>query len=440
MRAPSSAAGVGSALRREAAFVARDRSVWAWWLVVLCLSALAVSAGLSEVHQQKATLARLIEADRADRAAVLKTQKDWGSAAYHSFHLTFDPPSDFAFAAPGRRNDAAWKHRVRMLALEGQIHERDAGPPVLALIGRFDFAFLAAFILPLVLIVLLHDLRASERVAGRHDLLVATAGKATRLWHLRAALRAGGVFACAAVPLLVAGCLGGTATATLLMACALLLLHVLFWTWVGTAAASWHQSGEVILATLVSLWILLGVVVPAAGRMAIDRAVPVPSGADIVMTQREAVNDAWDLPKATTMMAFVERHPQWAAFSGVERPFEWKWYYALQQVGDQKAQALSEAYTAGRLRRDRLAGWLAVISPPVLMQRSLQALAGTDLRASLAYEARVRAFHASLRDFYYPKLFRDEAFDPEALAALPQSAAGAAPQRDQRPPLHIRYP
>jgi ABC-2 type transport system permease protein len=425
MIAPSSSPGTGSAVRREAGFLVRDRSVWAWWLVVLCLSVLALAAGLSEVREQKATIGRLVEADRADRLNVLATQKDWGGAAYYSFHLTFDPPSDFAFAALGRRDDAAWKHRVRMVALEGQIHERDAGHPVLALIGRFDFAFVAAFVLPLVLIVLLHDLRASERVAGRHDLLVATAGKATRLWHLRAGLRAGGVFVGAAVPLLLAGSLGGTATPTVILACALLLVYVVFWTVVCAAVAAWQQTGEVILATLVALWILLGVVVPAAGRMAIDRAVPLPSGADIIMTQREAVNDAWDLPKATTMTAFVERHPQWAAHTAVERPFEWKWYYAFQQVGDQKAQALSQAYTAGRLQRDRLAGWLTVIAPPVLLERSLQTLAGTDLRASLAYEARVRAFHASLREFYYPKLFRDERLEPAALEALPHFAAQA---------------
>ena len=103
-------------------------------------SALAVSAGLIEVRQQRATIARMLEADRADRATVLQAQKDWGGAAYYSFHFTFDPPSDLAFAALGRRDDTAWKHRVRMLALEGQIHERDAGHPVLALTGRFDFA------------------------------------------------------------------------------------------------------------------------------------------------------------------------------------------------------------------------------------------------------------------------------------------------------------
>ena len=429
MSAPAPSSGTWSAVCREAAFLARDRSVWAWWLVVLCLSVLAVSAGLSEVGQQKATITRLAEADRADRIAVQKAQKDWGGAAYYSFHLTFDPPSDFAFAALGRRDDAAWKHRVRMLALEGQIHERDAGHPVLALIGRFDFAFLAAFVLPLVLIVLLHDLRASERVAGRHDLLAATAGKAAQLWHLRAGLRAAGVFVCTAVPLAVAAGLGGTAAPTLMAASALVLAYVLFWTWVCARLAAWQQTGETILATLVALWMLLGVVVPAAGRLAIDRAVPVPSGADINLTQREAVNDAWDLPKATTMTAFVERHPQWAAHTAVERPFEWKWYYAFQQVGDQKAQALSEAYTAGRMKRDRLAGWLAVIAPPVLLERSLQALAATDVRATLAYEARVRVFHASLRDFYYPKLFRDEVFDAATLEAMPRFAADPGHQQ-----------
>jgi ABC-2 type transport system permease protein len=425
MRKAFPCASLGLALRREAGLLARDRSVWAWWLVVLCLSALAVSAGLVEVRQQQASLARLAEADRLDREAVLRTQKDWGGAAYYGFHLTQDPPSDFAFAALGRRDDTAWKHRVRMLALEGQIHERDAGNPVLALIGRFDFAFLASFILPLVLIVLLHDLRASERVAGRHDLLVATAGQATRLWRLRAGLRASGVFFAAALPLLVASGLSGTPLRTVGLACGGLLLYLLFWTAACTALAAWQRAGETILATLLGLWLVLGIVVPAAGRMAIDRAIPIPSGTDILMTQREAVNGAWDLPKADTMQAFIERHPQWAAHAAVERPFEWKWYYAFQQVGDQKAQALSEAYTAGRRERDRLAGWLALVAPPVLLERSLQALARTDVQASLAYEARVRAFHAELRAFHYPKLFRNEPFDPAALEAMPRFQVGS---------------
>ncbi len=412
-------------LRREAGLLARDRAVWAWWAVVLVLAVLALLSGLAEVRQQQATITRLVQADQADRSAVLKMHNDWGSVAYYSFHLTYDPPSDFAFAALGRRDDTAWKHRVRMLALEGQIHERDAGHPVLALTGRFDFAFFAAFVLPLVLVVLLHDLHARERVAGRHDLLVATAGRAAGLWPVRAGLRAAGVYGAAALPLLVAGAAAGTAAPTLLAAGAALLAYVLFWCLLCTVLAAWQQPGEVILAALLALWLALAVLVPAAGRMAIDRAVPLPSGADIIMTQREAVNGAWDLPKATTMAAFVAQHPQWAPYTAVQRPFEWKWYYAFQQVGDQQAQALSDAYTAGRLQRDRLAGLLAWLAPPVLLERRLQALAATDAPAAWAYEARVRAFHAALRSHYYPKLFLNEPFDRAALQALPQFVPGA---------------
>lgn len=421
MNARPAAPGPWAAVQREAGFALRERAVWAWWLVALALSALAVAAGLAEVKQQRATIARLVQADDADRIQALQSQKDWGSAAYHVFHLTYDPPSAFAFAALGQRDHAAWKHRVRLLALEGQIHERDAGNPVLALVGRFDFAFLAAFVLPLVLIALLHDLRAAERAAGRHDLLEATAGDAAALWRLRALLRACGVLAAALLPLAVAGTLAGAGAATVLAACGLLAAYLVFWTAVCAALAAWRQAAPVILATLLALWIVLAVVVPAAARLAIDRAIPLPSGADIVMTQREAVNDAWDLPKAATMSAFVERHPQWAADAAVERPFEWKWYYAFQQVGDQKTEPLSAAYRAGRLQRDRLAGRVALVAPPALLQRAFQALAGTDLRASLAYEDRVRAFHAALREFHYPRLFRGESFDPAAAqATLPR--------------------
>lgn len=417
-----------AALRREARFVARERAVWACWAVVLLLATLAVASGLHEVAQQRATIARLVEADRADRAAAQQPLRDWGSAAYHGFHFTHDPPSDFAFAALGRRDDTAWKHRIRLLALEGQIHERDAGHPVLALTGRFDFAFFAAFVLPLLLVVLLHGLRASERQAGRHDLLVATAGQPAALWRWRAGLRAAGVFVAAALPLAVGAALAGTAPSTLAAALALLAAHVLGWTLLAAAVAAWRRPAELILAALLALWLLLAVLLPAAGRAVIDRAVPLPAGADILLTQREAVNDAWDLPKADTMAAFVERHPEWAPFATVQRPFQWKWYYAFQQVGDQRAEALSRAYTEGRRTRERWAARVAWLAPPVLLERQLQRLARTDLAASLAYEARVRAFHAELRAFYYPRLFRDEPFDPAALAGLPrfEPRAGAA--------------
>ncbi|MDJ0841019.1 MAG: DUF3526 domain-containing protein [Acidobacteriota bacterium] len=411
---------------REAGLLKRDRAFIGWVVLTLLLSVVSVVGGIAEVSKQRETIARLIEGDREDRLEARAKQGDWGGAAYYSFHLTYDPPSNFAFAALGTRDQEPWKHRIRMLALEGQIYERDAGNPVLALTGRFDFAFFAAFVLPLVLIAVLHDLQASERGAGRHELLIATSGISSSPWRLRAWLKAGAVFIAAALPLLVGCIVSGTSMTRSLMAPAILCGYLAFWSFVSYRIARRERNPSVILATLLGVWVMVGVVGPAAGKLVIDHQVPVPQGADILMTQREAVNDAWDLPKEVTMDAFVARHPEWSQYAAVDRPFEWKWYYAFQQVGDQKAEPLSLAYRESRLHRDRLAGWFAWLTPPALLQRSLQRIADTDLRAHMEYEANVRLFHGQLREFYYGKLFPDAPFDTDALGGLPEFDPGMA--------------
>lgn len=408
-----------AAIRRETVFMLRDKAVLALAAVVLVLSTYAVVSGMEEVEEQRATIEQLIEADRADRQAAQAKQDSWGGAAYYSFHLTYDPPSDFAFTALGQRDAMPWKHRVRMLALEGQIHESDPANPVFALTGRLDFAFLLAFILPLVLIVLLHDLRAGERSAGRYELLCASTGRTAGFWALRAGLRTTLIALCALLPLLIGGWFAGAGVGTLLAGAGIALVYLAFWAAVSSRFAAWSQSGPLILISLIGLWALLAVLLPAGGKLLVDRLIPVPSGAEIIMTQREAVNDAWDLPKEETMTPFVERHPEWAEYTQVERFFEWKWYYAFQQVGDQKAEALSKAYREGVLRRDIWAARLSWLSPPALVERAFQVMAETDTRSALAYDEAVRDFHAELRDYYYPEVFRETLFSREKLDDLP---------------------
>jgi len=75
-----------------------------------------------------------------DRDHSLASQSDAGGAAYYAFHFTYDPPSSLAFVSRGIRDDLPWKHRVRMLALEGQIYETDSGNPELS---RMKYAITA---------------------------------------------------------------------------------------------------------------------------------------------------------------------------------------------------------------------------------------------------------------------------------------------------------
>mgnify|MGYP000486501928 CR=1 FL=1 len=408
-----------SALSREIWFLARDRAA----LLLLGLAAasaiVAVVLGLQEISEQRATLRDLIEADRVEREVVAEHQSDWGGAAYYSFHLTYDGPSEFAFAAMGQRDVAPWKHRIRMLALEGQIYETDSSNPVFALTGRFDFAFVASLLAPLFLILLLHDQRSRERAAGRLNLLEATASQ-NGLWMHRSLLRTGTLGVALVGPLWAGGIIAGSSASSLGVATVIVSAHLLFWWAVVSIVAAREWSSPVNLIGLLGVWILLAVIAPGAIRAGVNAGVSLPDGGDILLTQREAVNGAWDLPKEATFEPFVERHPELAEYAKIDTTFEWKWYYAFQQVGDQKAEELSRAYYEGREKRDRVSGMLALLSPPVLTERLLQSQAQTDVSASLAYEKNVRAYHAELRSWYYPKMFKDEAFERDLLSERPQ--------------------
>ncbi len=412
-----------NALLREMRFLARDRGAILWIALAFLLSAAATGFGIAEVREQRATIATLLEEDAKDRADAISKQEDWGGAAYAAFHLTYAPPADFAFAALGQRDTAPWLHRVRMLALEGQIHEADTKNADFGLIGRFDFAFLAASVAPLLLILLLYDLRGGERVAGRHDLLVATAGKPSRLWLPRAGVRFAGLVLALLVPFWIGAALEGSEPGTVLAASALVIGALLVWWLIVEGIGRLRASPPVLLTALVGIWLTLALLVPALSRATIEAATPVPDGAEILMLQREAVNDAWDIPKEATMTPFLARHPEWKSLGTVEKPFEWKWYYAFQQVGDMRAEPIARAYREGRLARDRAAGLAAVLSPAALVERGFERLAHTDTHSMIAYEDSMRAFHTQLRAFHYPLFFRDPPYDPAVFADLPRYEA-----------------
>lgn len=407
-------------LTRETRFLTKDRGALFWLLLAFIPSVVAVSFGITEVREQRETIATLIEEDAADRANALEGQEDWGSAAYYAFHLTYAPPSDFAFAAMGQRDSSPWKHRVRMLALEGQIHEADTRNADFGLVGRFDFAFLAASVAPLLLILLLYDLRASERTMRRHDLLVATAGSSRSLWLPRALVRVTALALLLLIPLWVGALIEGTRANLALQASGIVVGSLLIWWLIVEFVSRIDASPSILLTSLIGLWLALAIVVPAISKAAIEASNPVPDGGEILLLQRETVNDAWDLPKEATMEPFIKRHPEYADHSEIgEEDFEWKWYYAFQQVGDQVVEPLAKQYREARLARDTQASVAAWLSPTSLVERAFENLAGTNARSMIAYEDRVRNYHGELRAFYYPLMFPEEPYDEELLNGLP---------------------
>ena len=288
-------------------------------------------------------------------------------------------------------------------------------------VGRFDYAFLISVLAPLLVILLMHDMIDGERRGNRLDLLEATAGDAGALFSLRSVLRTMLLGAALLAPFVVAAALSGASIIDTGLLMAVTLCYLLFWMVVSLWVARRLQAGATTAAALLGVWALTVLAIPLTAAAMAERWVDVPEGGEILLAQRETVNRAWDLPKSDTMDAFVASHPEWEDFADIPTPFEWQWYYAFQQVGDESVADLSAALRDGVRRRDRVMQRASLISPPLFVDRFFTRRARTDIRAFQDYDACVRDFHESLRKAHYPMLFGVEPYDASALLELESS-------------------
>ncbi|RRH84593.1 DUF3526 domain-containing protein [Variovorax beijingensis] len=410
-------------LAHEWRLLVRSRLAVAALVLLLALSALAVLSGMREVARQQQTIARLAALQQQDLAAQARKYAqggDAGSAAYYTFHGTWDAPSPAAFLALGLRDAAPYVLRVRALALQAQLHEGESFNPELALAGRFDFAFVLVYLAPLFLIALLHDLVSSERRSGRLGTLLAMPGAGRRLWLRRAGLRTALVFGCLVLPVL-AGALGsGSAMATVATALCATAAYLAFWSGLALLVATRSGSSAANATALMGCWAVLTLVLPTIANAALARALPVHQGVELMLAQRQAVHAAWDLPPQATMEKFFRTHPEWRHTAPLPSGFHWKWYYAFQQLGDQSVAPQVAAYREGLLARQRWTSRLGWLLPGVGVQAALHRQADTDLQAQLAYQDRIAEFHARLRAYYYPYLFNEVRFGFRDFAAQPR--------------------
>ncbi|GLR71503.1 DUF3526 domain-containing protein [Agaribacter marinus] len=408
-------------IKREWQFMLSQRYVLALLLCGLLVSVFSVVTGISEVNQQRATIERLKAADEIDRAEAQEKYDDPGSLAYYTFHLTYASPSNLAFAALGERDIYPWKHRVRMLALEGQIYESDAQNPELAQIGKIDFVFVISALSPLIIILLFHDLVASERNNGRYDFIVSTAKSSFALWGARSAVRFISLYVCFMLPFVVGAVISDTAFIDVLLVSFMCFAYFIFWTLLSLWFGRHSSSAPKIASSLIGIWVLFAFVLPILGDIAINKHIESPDGGDILLVQREAVNDAWDLSIDTTMASFLAEHPEYDYYEELQSGgFNWWWYYAFQQVGDQTAGSLSVQYRHASVAKYESAKYVSWLSPPLLLQRSMTRIADTDAKAAFEYENQIREFHKALRMFYYPELFSSDTFDKNKLESMPQ--------------------
>jgi len=382
----------------------RSRVAWTALAVLTIATGLAVCSGAQfrARWSDEATHERRLEHEgRREHLELLATKDPWAAMPLFIETKLALPPAPLAELIVGRSdldprtaNVSAFSHRGALF------RDYQTASPVALAIGRFDLGFVVVYLLPLFVIALGYGLLSNERDRGLDRLLAVHDVSRWRLALGRVMLRS----VVLAAPL-VAGIgtilLAEEPTADRAARCTVAMLAILgytafWWSLVFVVASSRLREGPSLLALLVA-WVVLVLIVPAIVGAITKTTHPAPSRFALIAASRSAevaaVTSAHEL-----IGGYIHDHPELDPRATSAPPaFAQRSFVVAREIDKAVKPIVAEFDRALEAQQTSVARW-QLVSPALLVHRTLSTIAGTDETRALAFRAQARVFADDWRE------------------------------------------
>jgi ABC-2 type transport system permease protein len=292
------------------------------------------------------------------------------------------------------------------------------------LAGSFDVAFVMVFVLPVFIIALVFDLLSREKERGLLALTMAH-GVSLPSYTLakcfaRSCIVLGVTVLVTLLGFLVAG-VDFNAPGVIADAAAWLLvvlLYALFWFAVGLFVNALDCRSETNGILMANTWLVAVVVLPALVNVIATAAFPAPSRVTLTTELREAAGEAEENAAAVREAYFFD-HPELAADNEAPGAF-FREVLASELAIERSIAPLLEAFESQAAERAGVVDVLMYLSPAILTQQALTAIAGTEDARYTTFRHQVREFHQKYRTFFADRLLADQPMTAADLEQLPE--------------------
>ncbi len=310
--------------------------------------------------------------------------------------------------AIGQRDVNQSIQSVTIRGLEAQKYDADLTNPTNLLLGNLDFSFVLIYLFPLLIIAFTYNLISEEKESGTWRIVAVQSrnlfGHIGQLVAVRLVAVSGvlGLLVLLAIPFL-----GIPPNGAFRAFLGTSVLYLLFWFSVCFWVISRQKSSSFNAILLVAIWLGLLVVVPATVNNYIVAKYPVPEALSTTLKQRKGYHEKWDMDKTVTVEKFYAHYPQFRKIPPVNTPTDWRWYYAMQQLGDDESARESAELRTKVGQRDQVSRTIALFIPTLHTQLQLNELARSGLGNQLRFLDQTTRFHEKIRLYFYPKIFRN---------------------------------
>ena len=357
----------------------------------------------------------------AQRGAAVADEEGAGNPSSPGHFATL-PPGPLADFAIGQSDLYPYQARVSAWPRLDTIFRRyQLDSPVSLLAGRFDLAFVMIYLLPLVIIALTFNMLSGEKEGGTLalalaqavDLRTLTAGKVLP----RLTVVVGATFLLCLAGFLVSGFGDGARFVRFLMWSAVVGVYALFWFSLAVAVAARGRGSETNAATLVCLWLLLVLILPGLMNVTVRAFQPVPTRLEYLSAMRSASSEA-AREGAKLLATYYHEHPELAS-AGEQSGFLPR-YYAQQRKVEARLVPILEDLEGRLAQQQDLVERLSFLSPAVLVQETLNEIAGSGLTRQQRYVGQARDHLRAWQDHLAPFVFRGQQLSGADFDALPR--------------------
>ncbi|CCH55102.1 hypothetical protein BN8_04337 [Fibrisoma limi BUZ 3] len=324
---------------------------------------------------------------------------------YAQFALVNQTPA-LAGLSIGQRDVNPSIQRVTIRGLEAQKYDADLNNPTNLLLGNIDFSFVLIYLFPLLIIAFTYSAISEERENGTWRMVAVQSrnllGFIAQLFLVRLAVVLSLLLVLLGLAVVV---LGIPLDGPFFLFAGTSVGYVLVWFGLCFWVASLHRPSGTNAVLLITIWLVLLLILPAGINQYMLSRYPLPEALATTVKQRKGYHEKWDMPKEPTVAKFYAHYPQFRPFGIPNTTFNWLWYYAMQQMGDDESARESGELRQKLQQREAVSHAFGLLIPSLHAQLQLNELAQSGLGNQLRFLDETTRFHERLRLYFYPKIF-----------------------------------
>ncbi len=392
----------------------------------LIIGGYSIFVGKAFINEQVTTIenAKALNAEKFEKLKSIIDQDTLPNVVGSRLsRLVYNMPTSLAALSIGQSDLLPFFIDLKYFALTRQILIAQPTNPEKLLVGNIDLSFVFIQLLPLFMIALGYNLVASEKETGTLSVLLSFPITKMQLITYR-------VFFRILISLLLAFFLIASAAAVIKIPINysiwnwtfIIFCYILFWGLVLFVANFLIESSSSVAITLLAVWLFLVVIVPTGVNIYISAKYPSSSKSDLSQAIRHEYEEIWqrydDLQyRFQIAEQFGQKYPQYRS----DTSYNWRDKYILAQFDnyDQIFEPYFVKYKSDILNRDRIVSAVSIVNPVMLVQRSLNKIAMTDIYSYLNYQDAIRSYHGELKKFFYLKIFSNQTFKRSDFDSIP---------------------